>query len=1319
MNTFKPRQYRTGPPRPGWLLTVMAICLCSSAFAVKPMPPVEVSIGVDQAALEKSRDARVTFDFVPEVDLEEARVVFEVVSGDVRITGPMAVELGSLKAGTALSAETRIALTGRGRGEIRGYLHGRDPAGIGTFWRSKALLVYDDGTSVLSGTDGFLPLELEAAKRRQAKNAQPEDVYRRERERILGAGAVEKKSVGAGGEKQGSVTVTGTILWTDNTGATHPAREVDVEIRDENIVGSELVTTVTAYNGTFFAIVDNSDTFGTSGRDIFIRVMARSAYAHVVRGDTPAETHFLESSVTDDVADGATVTINMTANNTDDNNRAFSVHDGLLTIAQYSSFYLGETLARIDTLFPVGGTVSFYDGTNLHMLRDDWIDWDVIHHEYGHYFMDARDIESNPGGTHNLGENLAERLGKDRGTRLAWGEGFPTYFGTSGQLRIGASSLGVPNVGDSGYSDTIDSSINYDLETVGALAEKGEDDELAVQRTLFDLYDGASDGNDEVSLGDYGVYQAARGVNATTLSTFWNGLIAGTTTQQQVTYGCLFMDHKVSPEPTAPVDGATFAAAAPPPQFDWEERGAGPSFRLNKFTVEFWDASFTTRYFESPEVDAPPWTPSVGDWETILDSDELIKWVVRGRNTAAPETGTYVSCPRTLGGVDVGFVIDDTGSMGEEIGGVRAALTAFISELAASERSVSVNLITFKDSPYSVIASSDLAAVQTQVDGLFASGGDDCPEASVEGLRLATRNVRAGGRVLFATDADAHTGLDIPGAIAALRAKGIRVDVLLTGSCTESFKRGTFVGNSRGELFEVPPHCNDGDCLAPEDEIKTPPDCEGPDCNSPIVTPEAYPTGSIAVFSAFAAETGGVFAFVPEVNSFDPDGLTRFNNAALNMMLGAVFPAIPDVNPPRGNRGTTINIVATGSNTNFNASSTMAISGTGITVNSGGATSATTFEANVTIAAEAELGFRDFTITTDLGAGNQEVAEGTGSFEVEDVLVGPTITGVSPAQGTLGETLDVTITAANTNFGPTSVANFGVGITVNTFTAISATEGVANITIDEENVTLGYHNVTVTTDAEVANEFIAGPFLVTSSALAESFPRLISVAPSIGAAGQSLTVTVTGMNTGFEDGVSIGAFGGDGVTVNSTTVTSTTVAVLEITIAASAANGFRDIVVTTGAEEAALLDGFEVGGNAPPVADAGPDQTVTADGDTAQVTLNGGGSTDVNGTVTEYQWSGTPDPDDVVSPVLNLAPGDYTFSLVVVDDEGALSAPDTVSITVEEDEPDRPQCNLGAGVALSGGQGPGSGDGLLMMAAVLALLLAGLRRRTAPMETNQ
>ena len=1255
-----------------------------STWAIKPMPPVEVSIQADDGALTATGSGAVTFSATPEIDVEQSYVEFSVVTGDVSMTGPASVSLGRLTSGQTYTSATTVQVTGQGASEVRGTVHGLDAAGSELFWRSKAVLLGVSGTEVVSGTAGLIPVQLEALKRNAssgglAKAAQDNDV-----QRILTGGAVEKKQVQSGGAKAGTITIQGKILWTDSAGNTHPARYIDVEIYDENLVGAELVTTLGAgYDGSYYTVVDNTDTFGLAGRDIFVKAVADSYYARIVGpGAAPRTVHSLQSSTTNDVPDGSTLTVDLTANNTDDNNRAFSVHDALVTITTYASS-LGGFLPKIETIFPTTESTSLYNGTDLNILRDDWPDWDVIHHEFGHYFMDAWSIQNNPGGKHSSKENLAQRLGKDKGVRLAWGEGFPTYFGVSGQLRQNASALGVPNVGDTVYTDTIDSHINYDLENNSAPKDRGEDNELSVSRILFDLYDTAQDGEDKVALGDSGVFSTALSANATTLSQFWNQLISGASMQDKVRYGCLFMDHMVSPEPKAPADGAEFAAADPPPDFDWEKRGAGPTFLLNKFTVEFWNEDFTALIFTSPEINGPKWTPTNDEWATILGGADVVKWVVKGRNTSVPETGTYISCARTIGGVDIAFVIDDTGSMNEEIGGVRGALTGFISSLSGTGGSVKINLITFKDAPVSLVITKDLPTLQTYVDALYASEGGDCPEGSVEALDLAAQNVRAGGRILFVTDADPHPGLDLAGTIAALRAKGIRADVMLTGSCSEAFKSGTFFTTSTGERFLIPPQCNGADCADMGEPVKTQPvgtsletapddgetdqgkgdvDCDEPDCDTPTVPPAVYPSGAIAVFSGIAAETGGIFAFVPDVNSGTADGTARFAHVALSVMEGILFPTIPDVNPPRGNLGATTNLRITGSNTNFNASSELAFSGEGITVNSGGATSATTFEANITVAPDALLGFRDVTVTTKLGDSN-ETASGEGIFLVEGALVDARVTSVSPAVGALGTTQDVTITGVNTHFDAISMPDFGAGITANSFTPISPTEGIADITIDESLSTLGYHNVTVTTGAEVAYETVVGPFLVVSEDLASGIARILSLDPKITGPGTSLVVHVVGENTNFENGVSVADFSGAGITVTETAVTSPTEADVHITIAADAPEGFRDVSITTGSEVAASLDGFEIG-NEPPTADAGPDQTVTILGATGSVTLDGSASSDSDGTVVEYAWQGTPDPDDVAQPTVTLGPGVHTFTLIVRDNDTAYSAPDTVTITV-------------------------------------------------------
>jgi hypothetical protein len=86
--------------------------------------------------------------------------------------------------------------------------------------------------------------------------------------------------------------------------------------------------------------------------------------------------------------------------------------------------------------------------------------------------------------------------------------------------------------------------------------------------------------------------------------------------------------------------------------------------------------------------------------------------------------------------------------------------------------------------------------------------------------------------------------------------------------------------------------------------------------------------------------------------------------------------------------------------------------------------------------------------------------------------------------------------------------------------------------------------------------------------------------------------------------------------------------------------------------------------NDAPVANAGPDQTVTQTGVLTNVRLNGSRSSDPDGDTLTYEWEkGGTVISSAVSPVVALAPGTHTFTLKVTDPSG-LSDTDTVVITV-------------------------------------------------------
>ena len=89
--------------------------------------------------------------------------------------------------------------------------------------------------------------------------------------------------------------------------------------------------------------------------------------------------------------------------------------------------------------------------------------------------------------------------------------------------------------------------------------------------------------------------------------------------------------------------------------------------------------------------------------------------------------------------------------------------------------------------------------------------------------------------------------------------------------------------------------------------------------------------------------------------------------------------------------------------------------------------------------------------------------------------------------------------------------------------------------------------------------------------------------------------------------------------------------------------------------------------NAAPVADAGPDQTVTDSDDSGNepVTLDGSGSSDSDGSISSYEWlEGGSQIATGANPTVELDTGAHTITLTVTDDEGA-SGSDDVLITVE------------------------------------------------------
>ncbi len=112
---------------------------------------------------------------------------------------------------------------------------------------------------------------------------------------------------------------------------------------------------------------------------------------------------------------------------------------------------------------------------------------------------------------------------------------------------------------------------------------------------------------------------------------------------------------------------------------------------------------------------------------------------------------------------DIIFVVDDTGSMGDEITSVRENIIAFADSLTASSIDFSLGLVTYKDNVTvfnSGSLTSDAETFKTWIDGLSASGGGDIPENAFGAIELAVSDFtfRPGSQkiVILITDAASH-----------------------------------------------------------------------------------------------------------------------------------------------------------------------------------------------------------------------------------------------------------------------------------------------------------------------------------------------------------------------------------------------------------------------------------------------------------------------------------------------------------------------------------------------------------------------------------
>ena len=226
------------------------------------------------------------------------------------------------------------------------------------------------------------------------------------------------------------ITVTGRALWTDKAGGQHEIPSAPIEIRQKEFLGdSLLIETETDAQGYYSAVVVSS----VAEPEIFVRVYARSKVADIKPHtliDALIPTYRLETLP--QKAKSGSLTINPIADVPNDAKdeeakMAFSIHHALVIIGDYVGYLAGQIPSHTNVFFPAkkdytlwisDSNNSFYGadyfGTAIYVGRSGGWEWDVLHHEYGHYVMAVHGFvaKDTPGGSHFIsddGDNLVHR----------------------------------------------------------------------------------------------------------------------------------------------------------------------------------------------------------------------------------------------------------------------------------------------------------------------------------------------------------------------------------------------------------------------------------------------------------------------------------------------------------------------------------------------------------------------------------------------------------------------------------------------------------------------------------------------------------------------------------------------------------------------------------------------------------------------------------------------------------------------------------------------------------------------------------------------
>lgn len=303
-------------------------------------------------------------------------------------------------------------------------------------------------------------------------------------------------------------TVTGTVLYQDKTfdasgftGTTNtPVPFARIEL--QNAGGTVLAATETDLNGAFSASVGEA----VGKVKVFTQTAAGSASGFVARVMTLSNAVYAVTLTPGNQADTGNLNVPVITTTND----AMNLFNMAITALKYARDALeasGNTWPapsqELAIIWP--DSITGFDPApkQVHIKGTgsdhDEFDDTVILHECGHFMSTVFSKDDSPGGAHQINQQVD--------ARLAWSEGWATFFGNATRRHAG-----IAEAQSAVYVDTNDTGVfSFNIETPSLPAEAVmQTNELAICACLWDI----ADSNDEVDANNSDGVSGAAAENA-------------------------------------------------------------------------------------------------------------------------------------------------------------------------------------------------------------------------------------------------------------------------------------------------------------------------------------------------------------------------------------------------------------------------------------------------------------------------------------------------------------------------------------------------------------------------------------------------------------------------------------------------------------------------------------------------------------------------------------------------------------------------------------------------------------------------------------